>query len=612
MAKKTPKKKRPPASGKRSPAAKKKRPPVSKERRPPTFAVGLGLFVLAFALRLLFWQATPDADWPYSAYYKGDAAIWLRYAQALQADQPFELGLPLRPPATGYLISLLWDGKTSGIATLRLIWCLLGALTVPLLYGAARRSFGFRPAVITGLITAASTGLMLLSTSLDSETPYLLLVAVTFYLWQPVRDRAGSPVVALWGAVHALACLTRVEHALYFALATTFLAFAWRAPGRPWQGALSRLALAASSFVLVLLPWHLTAWEQVRRFNHDPPQANAATEAALSQVEAALAGISWDEEARAERRRLPAFIRRTAANFVAATVLVRGGGQVGAGDFQALEDGLGYYPRPVASRPFVALYGGLNFYLANHAGAASGFDRSPLEAPPPLAGGAARYPRPLIAGLPPPDLTLTYPAHLEIVNHGYALAGRWIAENPRDFLRLAVAKLDIAADGATLGLGGYNLPLGLSGVRRRVDLVVPEGGVDVILWRLGLLAAAFWGLRCGLRRDPAALVPWLTFLGSKVVVVVAFFGYARQGASVIPVLALLLALGFPRSLGETSREPEPRRRWARAAIAAALLLLAIEGGRWLSRPELLLDGRPAGASDPWPVDRHEERRLVVR
>ncbi len=596
-----------------------KAPRKQRQTRPPRpapgarlrgLAAGLGLFVLALALRLLFWQATPDADWPYSACYKGDAATWLAYAQALQAGQPFELGLPLRPPAAGYLMAWAWDGTAGGVATLRLLWCLLGALTVPLIYAAVRRSFGLRTAVSAGLIAAASTGLMLLSTSLNNETPYLLLVAATFYLWRPVRERAATPVLALWGAVHALACLTRVEHALYFALVTVLLVFAWGRPGsarmKPgsWRPVVSRLALIASSFVLTLLPWHLKAWEQIRRFNDEPPQLNAATEAAMRRVEAELAGIAWSDDAVAERRRLPAFSRRTAANFVAATVRVRGGDRVAAADLGLLEDGFGYLPRPVARHPFVALYGGLNFYLANHPRAGGGFDRSPLDAPPPLTGGAARYPRRLIAGLPPPDLALTYPPHLEIVNHGYALAGRWIADRPNDYLRLAGRKLGSFSAGATLGLGGYNLPLGLSGVRRRVDLVVPEGGVLPAAWGLALLAAALWGLSNGLRRDAAALSPWLAFLISKLVVVSAFFGYARQGASVIPVLALLIAL----AAGEA---PEGRRRGTRIVVAAVLLLLAIEGGRFISQPAVTLDGREAGASDPWPVDRHEERRLKV-
>ncbi len=586
-------------------------------------AAGLGLFVLAFVLRLLFWQATPDASWPYSACYKGDAAVWLAYAQALTEDRPFELGLPLRPPAAGYLIALLWDGRDDGIATLRLTWCLLGALTVPLIFAAVRRAFGSQTAVIAGLLAAASTGLMLLSTSLNNETPYLLLVAATFYLWQPVRDRATAPVLVLWGIVHALACLTRVEHALYFALVTACLVLAWRsraggAPakskgregasgeGRSWKPALSRLTLVASSFGLALLPWHLQAWDRIRRFNHEPPQLNAATEMALRRVEAALERIAWSDEARAERKRLPAFIRRTAGNFVAATVLVRGGEGVEAADFAILEQGLGYIPQPVATHAFVAIYGGLNFYLANQPRADGGFDRSPLERPPPLEGGAARYPRPLIAGLPPPDLALTYPPHLEIVNHGYRLAGRWIEANPDEFMRLAGKKLDIFAQGAALGLGGYNLPLGLSGVRRRVDLVVPDSrGAEV--WRLALFAIALWGLVSGLRRQPAALVPWLAFLISKVAVALTFFGYARQGASVIPVLVLLIALAVPRAPSATGGN----RRRLLVVVATALALVAIEGGRWASQPTLTLDGREITRGDPWPVDRHQQRRLAV-
>ncbi len=582
-------------------------------RQPRGLVIAAGLFLLAFGLRLLFWQATADADWPYSAYYKGDAAVWLDYAKALQESQPFELGLPLRPPMAGYLISWIWDGTLAGVETLRLVWCLLGALVVPLIFAAVRRSFGLWTASIAGLIAAVSTGLMVLSTSLNNETPYLLLVVFSFYLWSPVRERATPGVLALWGGVHGLACLTRVEHALYFGLIMVWLIVAWRRgqsgksvrlpDSRLTVG--SRLILVASSFVLTLLPWHLKAWEEIRRFNDEPARVNAATEAALRQVEAALAGLEWDEDALAERRRMPGFIRRTAANFVAATVLVRGGQRVRAADFAVLEEGLGYLPRPLAKRPFVALYGGLNFYLANRPDADGSFDRSPLEEPPPLAGGAARYPTPLIAGLPPPDLALTYPAHLKIINRGYALGGRWIADHPGDFLRLAGQKLAMSSAGATLGAGGYNLPLGMSGLRRRVDLVVPEPGLGPTLFGVLLLAAAFWGLANGLRRDAEALVPWLAFLLSKLVVVIAFFGYARQGATVIPVLALLIAL----AVGEPA--PESRRRWTRVLVAVALVLVTVEGVRFLSRPTLALDGREAGELDPWPVNRHEERRLKV-
>ena len=41
-------------------------------RRPRERAAAALLFLLALGLRVLFWQATPDAGWSYSAWYKGD------------------------------------------------------------------------------------------------------------------------------------------------------------------------------------------------------------------------------------------------------------------------------------------------------------------------------------------------------------------------------------------------------------------------------------------------------------------------------------------------------------------------------------------------------------
>ena len=590
--------------------------PKKRRRQPPRPAlryVPLGLFGLALLLRWLFWQATPDAAWPYSAYYKGDAATWLAYADALQRDERFELGLPLRPPAAGYLVAALWNGRVDGIAALRLLWCVLGALIVPLIYAAARRSFGAAPALVTGLLCAASTGLMMLSTSLNNETPYLLLVAATLYLWPSMRRQPGVPLLALWGGLHALASLTRVEHALYFAGVTAALVLLWRRRGGSWRSPVRRLAITSICFALTLAPWHLHAWEEIRRFNSHPPPTNPATEAAWSQVEAALAVIDWDPGALGARQELPAFIRRTASNFVAATVLTRGRRTVTAADFEILEEAFGYRPRAIAGRPFVALYGGLNFYLATNPHVEDGFDRSLLEEPPPLAGGAALYPRALLAGLPPPDLALTYPPHLEIFNRGYALGSRWIRDHPGDFLALVGHKLRLFWHGATLGFGGYNLPLGLSGVRRPVDLLVPEGGLLTALWRLAVSTLALYGLWTGARdrRSATDLLPWLLFLASKVVVVIVFFGYARHGASVIPVIALLLALaGAALATRRTASADD--RTWRRLAAVAALALVTIEAGRWMARPTVTLDERRVGPSDPWPIDRHVRRQVLIR
>jgi hypothetical protein len=163
--------------------------------------IGLLLFVLALVLRVLFLLTMPDATGPYSPYYKGDTPVWLAYAQALQASLPFDLGIPLRPPGVAYLLALLWDGQDSGIGFLRLTWALLGSAVVALFFLAVLRSFGIRVAAIAALLASASTGLIILSTSLNNEIPYLLLVMAAFTQWEPIRHRPRLHTLLLWSPV---------------------------------------------------------------------------------------------------------------------------------------------------------------------------------------------------------------------------------------------------------------------------------------------------------------------------------------------------------------------------------------------------------------------------
>jgi hypothetical protein len=569
------------------------------------------LFALALVLRLLFWQATADAGWAHSAWYKGDAATWLEWARAIEVSRPFEVGLPIRPPGAAYLIAALSTGEPADIPMLKAIWCLLGAMTVGLLYAALRRPLGHGIAVAVALLCAGSTGLLMLATSLNNETPYLLLVASSLVLWPAVFRHRGVLTLALWAALHAAACLLRAEHLLYFGLLLIFLAISWSLHGTAgWKVAAGRSALALAIFFLALVPWHREAWSAIARFNTEPLPSDPVTEGTQDRLEGLLRDITWQPEAVTELDRLPVATRRTARLFVTATEGVRGRRRVTAESLDVLEQAFGYIPEPLSAHPYVALYGGLNFYLANNAQATGGFSRAPLDRPPPLAGGAGRYPLALVRGLPPAQLTLTYPPHLEALNDGYRLGWQWIRAHPSDALRLAGRKLRIFWRGAALGVGGYNVPLGLSGVRRPVDLVVPEGGAAAAGWRIGVLALVLVGAWSGLRRPEVA--PWILFLLSNLVVTLTFFGYARHGASVTPVAALLACLAVERLVRRKRWLPKPLvdRRWLVPAVA--LLLLAVETGRWASRPEVTIDGRVIGATDSAPVHEHRDRRIEVR
>ena len=563
------------------------------------------LFALALVLRLLHWGATPDRAWAYGVGYKGDGALWLEWARSLQLGRAFQLGLPLQPPGTAYLVSWLWDGSAAGILRLRVAWCVLGALAVLLFHLAARRGFGERVGLGVGLVLAGATSGLLLSGSIDSETPYLVLVGASFLLHGRLADEPSRRALAAWAALQGLACLFRVEHALFAALVGGWWLHRWHRAGTRAGVLVRRSALCAAVALAVLAPWQLSAWSAVARINERAATTSAAEEAAFAGLERRLARLEWTPEAVERRRRQPAFTRRPAALFVAATVAYRGGTVVREQDFGILEEAFGSIPGPLPRGFLVSLYGPLNFALAHHDGADGGFSTARLEAPPPLAGGAGRYPPALVAGLPPPQLALVYPPHLELVREGYAVGGRWIAEHPAEWLRLVGRRLLVFWSGAALGFGGSGLPLGEGGVRRAVDLVTPAAGGLATVWRGALLALAIVGA-VRARRHPA-LAPWLLWLASKLLVAVAFFGYARLGAQAAPVVALLgmLALTGPEARAA-------RRGHLLAGGLAAALLVGVETVRFLDPPELRIDGRTVGASDPFPPDIHRVQRLEAR
>ena len=570
---------------------------VDRETKGSGRGLALAIFAASLAVRILFWLATPDRAWGWTAWFKGDAPLWMEWARAIEIGAPFELGLPIHPPGAAYLVSLLWNGHSSGVGFLRFAWIAIGALVPLFAFLAVERSFGLRVAAVAGCWSALSTGLIVLSTSINNETPYLALAIGSFVLIQDLRERPRTGRLALWSALNSVACLFRVEHALFFVIALTFLAAGWAR--RSGSKTLAPAAAALVFFALPLLPWQLTAWSAVRRFNEEPRRLTAVEEGAIRGVEEQLAGLTWTPDARRERDRLPAFLRRTASAFVLATVAHRGGVEVRSEDFGILDEAFGYRPRPLHRFPFVSAYGPLNFALANHARAWGGFDRSRLEEPPPLAGGVSSYPAFLVQGLPPADLTFVYPPHLRLFNEGYSDGWKWMTNHPADFVRLAARKLAVFWSGAAFGLTGWNLPMGLSGARRAVDAATSDG-VPATVWRIVVLLACIAGIAFG--RRPPGLWPWLLFLATKVAVTVLFFGYARLGATVIPVVAVLVAIA-------TERWIPPRT--LRFVLAILLFGVALEAARFVAKPEVRLDGMVIGREDPFPPDEHDAHRVEV-
>jgi hypothetical protein len=532
------------------------------------------LFVVALVLRVLFVAATADGGPGWHAGFQGDAPVWQGIAANLAAGRPDEqLALPLRPPGMHWFVAQLWDGAPGSVWTARLVFVVLGALVAPLVWWLLRRHVGARVAFCTALLCAASSNLLLLSSGLHNETLYLVL-ALAALGCQPVGKRpvggAGAvawrgPTALLWGALHGASCLVRAEHIL---TAAVLLLLALHATGR--RGARSA-ALAAVALALVLLPWQLRANALVDAYNQGPQPAPELPKVALP----------WNDDALATVRALPAFQRYPVLAFVTETVKARGGNRVRQQDLAVVRQAYDCWPEPLP-KGFLAIYGGLNFFLANSKEAAGGFSAAALDREPPLEGGDIHYP-PGLRGMLPRNgvLTLSYPPHLDAIVHGSQKGWAEIAADPGAAMARAGAKLWHAAEGAVGGVGGYALPIGLSGERRQVDFVTATSGWSDV-WRLLMLGAAAFGL-WRLRRC-RGVWPLLAFAATKVAVVAVYFGYARQGALCVPAVALGLAAavcgGGGRGGGADAAGGGARRRGRTVLAVAVAAVVALEVVRW--------------------------------
>lgn len=536
------------------------------------------LFAVGLLLRLLFWHATADRELPWALAFQGDAPVWQQQAEALamaaatgQPPQLEELRLPLRPPGMTWLVAALWDGAPVTAWRLRLLFACLGALVAPLVF-LLLRPLGRTTAVLAGGFCAIATNLMLLGSGPHNELPYLLLFLLTLFPQQRLAAGHAPWSAAGFGVLHGLACLLRAEHLLTFAAMLLCLRLQ-RAP------AIRRhAAIACGTLLLTLLPWQWHCSQLIAEYNR------SGTALPPPGIPLPPAFLRWDEAALARVRELPVFQQVPVFRFVDDTVRVRGGAAVTSADLDIVREAYDCWPEPLRT-PLLSLYGGLNFFLANTPEADGGFSSKALDRTPPLRGGDHRYPPGLRSVLPRDGrLSLSYPPHLDLVLHGYRRGWQEVVADPFGALLRCGRKLAHAGAGLASGIGGYNAPFGLSGTRRPVDFVTADGAFAWLV-RLALLACAGAGL-WRVRGNPAT-APWLWFLLSKLLVVVVFFGYARQGALGIPVLAL----GIGAALA-----PWLEARWrpttlTRLVIAIASVALALEVGRWATSPSIAVDGQ---------------------
>jgi len=201
----------------------------------------------------------------------------------------------------------------------------------------------------------------------------------------------------------------------------------------------------------------------------------------------------------------------------------------------------------------VTMYGPINLALANHAGADGAFSRSVLASE--AGSGMLRFEN---------------PEHLRFVLHGDRLARAWIAAHPGDFARLVVRKWKLYFGALSLGWTQWNLPGGLTGVRRPVDIFVPDRGWGAGLLASLVLAGAILAVREGVK-SRLFVVLAASFTAAALAVVALFFGYARLGLILLPLWLVLAAVALVRASALL-----PARRARQLGFAVVLVLVGLE------------------------------------
>src|SRR5512145_852481 len=105
-------------------------------------AVGISLFALAAAVRLLFLRGTTDRGFPFSIFYYGDSRLYREFALAILRGESFDQGIPFHPPLLAYLLAGVISATGENPAAVRGILSLIGALAAPLTYLLGLRLWG--------------------------------------------------------------------------------------------------------------------------------------------------------------------------------------------------------------------------------------------------------------------------------------------------------------------------------------------------------------------------------------------------------------------------------------------------------------------------------------
>ena len=484
---------------------------------PSDLPIFIGLVALAWIHRLFFLFSNLDATWPFTIFYEGDSETFYNYARAILNGTVYDGGIPFHPPAFPHVLSFIHTliGAGPGVervpyVPLKIVMALVGSVPIGLGYLLARPYLGRAVALTASMISLYSFGLYVLAVAPVSESLYQALLLLSLLVW----TRKLRHPLALEGSGTS----GRGEN-------DTPSAAPEQATARPGGSSRHRPSNPALGGSL--------AWGAILGCLLG---LLCLTRAEGMLVALLLLLIGAGSAVFALRRGAPAMgsLGPWIAVAVAMIVVIAPWTIRNAARLHEVNTGLaGQLAHPLPEFVPITAYGPLNFALANNELAKGTFSRDILTSQAQSA-----------------TLDIRDPQHLELFLHGYEIGWRFIREHPGRFAHLVLTRWGLFFDSLRLGWTQWNLPGGLDGVRRPVDLFVPDSAaglwinVALIVCGLALLLRRALGKDDGgssiLAKRWLALVSLVTVCGMAATGL--FFGYARLGVLLLPIWFTLAAI----------------------------------------------------------------------
>jgi hypothetical protein len=487
--------------------------------------IALGLTVLAWIHRLAFLRSNRDWSWPYTIFYEGDSEVFFDYARAILRGTLYDNGIPFHPPGFAWVLSFVHGLVGAGGPSDRVPYVAVKA--------------------VVALIGSGSIGLLyLLARPYVGRTVALLAAFAGVYSFG-LYVLHVAPVTEGTYQTLLLLCLLfwtrRFEHPL-------------SAPLPLDEKTEPRRAGPAGAVLLGLL---LGALALVR-----------AEGALVGLILGGVGIVGWWSRGKVERRDLAAL--RPWALVLAGWVLALAPWTVrNAVHLSEMNERLAL-AEPLPTFVPLTLYGPINLALANNPQADGTFSRAFLS--------SSSH-----SGV----LDLQDPQHLRFILHGDEMARDWALQNPGAASSLLARKWGLFFEAWRLGWTQWDVPGGLTGPRRPVDVFVPQS--SLALWIGPPLAFLGLVLCLGTAGGPrrwGVLVLLMTGVG--LVATGLFFGYVRQGLLYLPLWLTFSAAALTAIVrrfthrGEGWRltppaKTDPSPRLLRVLGGLALVLLLVEG-----------------------------------